>query len=80
MLLEFWIFGGVLIMCAIAFLIVVGVGMVRGGNKRTQTDDGWVGKIGLSRRPHHKHTRERERAGREYAPPTPTQECLITSL
>ncbi|GAC1581976.1 MAG: hypothetical protein NVS4B1_18590 [Ktedonobacteraceae bacterium] len=40
MLLEFWIFGGVLIMCAIAFLIVVGVGMVRGGNKRTQTDDG----------------------------------------
>ena len=40
MLLQFWIFGGVLIACAIAFLIFAVVGMIRGSNKRTQTDDG----------------------------------------
>jgi len=40
MLSLFWIFGGVLIVCAIAFLIFAVVGMMHSGNKRTRTDDG----------------------------------------
>ncbi|GAC1393181.1 MAG: hypothetical protein NVSMB38_20110 [Ktedonobacteraceae bacterium] len=40
MLTIFWIFGGLLIVLAIAFLIFAVVGMVRVGNTRTQTDDG----------------------------------------
>ena len=42
MLTIFWIFGGLLIVLAIAFLIFAVVGMTRDGNKRTQTDDGLV--------------------------------------